>query len=627
MALVASGHVRDRPFARSIYAISAKGFTGDLRLSDGGRPYILTWRGGLVVGAASASPTDSLPRVALTSGLVNSTQIGDVMRAISAAPHRSQLEIIAEIARLSPEQIITIKNRALAHRAMRVFALPEASFELHDLATLPPEPDVAPLRAHWLIYQGLCAHYSLERLEGEMAAVRDARFRLSPTGTSRSGDFGFQYAAKECLSALEESALTVAEIVERFPKLTRKAALAILYALLATDGVVAGLGGPAPGEAPGPQSTVSSVFRRHASPRSGPPRPVATPPAMPAVAPMENPILRHEELARQSAEVELPPSPSAPPSAPSSPPASAPNSPPASAPRSPPASAARSSVRPAGRTRRPSTGTGGGVRVTMKGRGRGRAGDPTRTAEIRALMTAKLEALDGGADHYRLLDVAADATAGAIRKAYFALAKKLHPDRLRAAEISESPGDAQRLFASINKAFSVLSDGAKRVDYDAELKRGSGGDAEDEDAEAAAMRILGAESHFVRGEIALRRKAYGEARAEFEKAVELNPKEAEHHALLAWATWCDSDDKSAVLSEVKRGLKRAISLSHRSVAAYFYRGKVASALDDIELALDCFNKVLEFEPEHREANLEVRVLRGRLGKQEKKSLFDRLKGR
>lgn len=64
------------------------------------------------------------------------------------------------------------------------------------------------------------------------------------------------------------------------------------------------------------------------------------------------------------------------------------------------------------------------------------------------------------ADYYQVLGVEREADAGQIKSAYRRLALKFHPDR--------NPGDheAEERFKSINEAYAVLSDDAKRQRYD-----------------------------------------------------------------------------------------------------------------------------------------------------------------
>src|SRR3982075_4358818 len=75
-----------------------------------------------------------------------------------------------------------------------------------------------------------------------------------------------------------------------------------------------------------------------------------------------------------------------------------------------------------------------------------------------------------GKDFYRELGVSSDATADEIKKAYRKLAKANHPDA------NHGNTDAELKFKAVSEAYGVLSDPAKRKEYD-EAKRlfGSGG--------------------------------------------------------------------------------------------------------------------------------------------------------
>ncbi len=70
-------------------------------------------------------------------------------------------------------------------------------------------------------------------------------------------------------------------------------------------------------------------------------------------------------------------------------------------------------------------------------------------------------------DLYAILGVAKDATADQIRKAYRDLARKLHPD------VNKAP-DAQQKFTQVQEAYEVLSDDAKRRQYDRYGRAGVG---------------------------------------------------------------------------------------------------------------------------------------------------------
>lgn len=62
-------------------------------------------------------------------------------------------------------------------------------------------------------------------------------------------------------------------------------------------------------------------------------------------------------------------------------------------------------------------------------------------------------------DPYKLLGVAKDATQADIKKAYYQLAKKYHPDQ------NKDP-KAQEKFVEIQSAYEILSDANKRAQFD-----------------------------------------------------------------------------------------------------------------------------------------------------------------
>lgn len=222
-----------------------------------------------------------------------------------------------------------------------------------------------------------------------------------------------------------------------------------------------------------------------------------------------------------------------------------------------------------------------------------------------------------------MLGVSATAEASDVQAAYFALARKLHPDRLRSLGLRDRRYEA--VFAVINQAFSELSDAGKRAKYEQKLAREAESGLDDHAAERMALDILNAEAAFQKGEMALRHNNFTAAAAAFKEALDLNPEEAEHHALYAWSRWCTVSDKDAVTKEVKNLLRAAIRLSPKNPTGYFYRGQIAKQSGQIETAEQCFRKVLELDPDHRDADSELRILHKRSEK--KGGLFDRIKGR
>ncbi len=65
-------------------------------------------------------------------------------------------------------------------------------------------------------------------------------------------------------------------------------------------------------------------------------------------------------------------------------------------------------------------------------------------------------------DHYAILGVPRSASAAEIKAAYRRKAKEYHPDTSHRC-------DADKMFKSLNKAYSVLKDKRKRAEYNLEL--------------------------------------------------------------------------------------------------------------------------------------------------------------
>ena len=590
---VASGHVTDRPFARTVYTVAAKHFTGDLVLEEAGRRYKLSWEDGQIVAAESSSPADSAGRVALSAGLVTSTHVARSLDAMAKDPSRDPVDILTELARLSAEQVGRLKRRLLVQRASRVFALPNASFLLDNARSLRADPDVPAVDARWLINFGLRTHYTVERLDAELAPVAERPLTLAADAAGVLPSFGFSDSDKPLLDRLRQRAWTLYQLSEASPELEARLVRSIFYALVACDCLEEG---------------------RLVGKPTSPPRTSPTSSAPPAPEPQVRP-------------------PSIPP--------------PTASGTGRPNSGTRPGVPPPPTTTRPPP-LAQGTNRSLDFRTPAPAGKPkaeimlrrakvttvspdslgTAASETRSLIAEKLRILDAGGDHFAILGVGKNASSDEVRASYFTLAKRLHPDRLQAVGVDDTSGDAQRLFARINLAFGILSDPMRRGEYGKMLSAG-GEDAVKKsmvDADVIAARVLKAEETFHRGEMALRRNRFDTAKQLFEEAVELNREEAEYQALLAWATWLCAPDKIQVSAAVQKRLGDAIALSPRCVPAHFYLGQVAKQIGRTQAAIEAFKQVLEIQPEHSDANLELRVLlgRGRKGEDSKRFL-ERLK--
>lgn len=65
-------------------------------------------------------------------------------------------------------------------------------------------------------------------------------------------------------------------------------------------------------------------------------------------------------------------------------------------------------------------------------------------------------------DYYKVLGISKNASAKDIKKAYYQLAKKYHPD----VNTNKNDADASKKFQEVSAAYEVLSDETKRREYD-----------------------------------------------------------------------------------------------------------------------------------------------------------------
>ena len=178
MAL-ATGTIAERQWGRTLGGFGVHGVTGQLTLASDGKRYMIAFAGGAVVGAVSPVQSDAAVRVALTGGLISSTQVADIARRQQAAPHRDEIDLIAELARLAPDQTLRLRRRTVLQRAARTFAVERGDYVLDEQTTIPIVPG-CELDFRSVIYHGARQNLSDVRLGGELALF-GVWFRLQPS--------------------------------------------------------------------------------------------------------------------------------------------------------------------------------------------------------------------------------------------------------------------------------------------------------------------------------------------------------------------------------------------------------------------------------------------------------------
>ncbi|MBA3452575.1 MAG: DnaJ domain-containing protein [Deltaproteobacteria bacterium] len=556
MAELARGTVLDRPWGRTLSALASKGLTGEVTVIADAKPYVIAFHEGVVVAASSPLASDAAVRVALTGHLVSSTQVADIVRKQASAPKREEIEVLAEAARLTPDQAMRLRRRVLAQRAARTFALDRGDFIIDDSITLPMVPG-SELDIRTVVYLGAKQFVSETRLNSELAQL-GTWFQLKPETLDDLPQFGFGEPEQAVVERLIQGA-GVGELERR--DLELRMVRAVIYALVCSNMCIT-----EPNARPVKKTT------QPPAPRSRVQEAVDSP-TIPRASMADATTQRRRPTTLQPA----------------------------------PAPAAVTVDAPTTIGRKKSATQAPAARLRV---------DDAQTLAAEALIQTKLALLDKHVDHYALLAISRDATAAQVRTAYFALARQLHPDRLSSLGIVDEGRRAQRLFAELNTAFAVLSDSTRRDEYTSILQRGGAKAirAEQAKADEITQRMVESEGAYRKGEGALRRDDIETAIRELTLAAELNPDEADYHATLAWARFCGAPDKMASAHPTRVMLQKAIQLSPKAVTARFYLGRVERIIGRDQEALRYFREVLDAMPHHVDAGSEVRALEARMNR-------------
>lgn len=203
--------------------------------------------------------------------------------------------------------------------------------------------------------------------------------------------------------------------------------------------------------------------------------------------------------------------------------------------------------------------------------------------EIRELHAALRER-----DSYQLLGLERTAAPGDIKLAYFAAAKRFHPDALARLGLTALRPQAQAVFARIAQAYETLSDPARRRDYDQGLA-GEGSDGE-------AQRVLQAEALYRKAEVMMRAGNWSGAQDFLRPAVQLWPEECAYQSALGWALYKKqpSDPKTA-----RTHIEKAVALDAQDAVAHFRLGLVLRALGESEAAEAALKRAKQLDPKVR----------------------------
>ena len=216
----------------------------------------------------------------------------------------------------------------------------------------------------------------------------------------------------------------------------------------------------------------------------------------------------------------------------------------------------------------------------------GRSSKPVEAAAaLRSEITSRFERLED-LDYYQLLGLNAKAKAAEIKASYLQAAKRYHPDALATAGLDDQTRQqANKVFARISRAYSVLSNQRQRAEFDE-------AQASDEGPIDAA-RLANAESLYRKGEVLLRLGNFAGAIEFLRPAVDLWPEESEYCSALGWALYRKLPSEPNLAREQ---LERAIELSPENATAIHQLSIVARSMGETEEADSLLDQARSIDP-------------------------------
>ncbi len=207
-------------------------------------------------------------------------------------------------------------------------------------------------------------------------------------------------------------------------------------------------------------------------------------------------------------------------------------------------------------------------------------------------------------DHFALLGIGRDASSEDIRRSYFNLAKRYHPDRFVHDHLSADLQEKmQTIFHQLNQAYETLSDPVRRHAYLKQLDhKGT------EQSREAAENLLQAEVAFRKGQILVRKGDFAGALSFLKPALKISPQEPEYLTTCAWALHrAHPGDKSAA-AEAREMLLQSADINPGLDLTHLYLGYLLREDGRDNEAERRFEMAVMSNPDCTEALRELRLI-------------------
>ncbi len=244
-----------------------------------------------------------------------------------------------------------------------------------------------------------------------------------------------------------------------------------------------------------------------------------------------------------------------------------------------------------------------------------------------AAVRAEIQRIEAATTHHDVLGVPWDSSSEDIQKAFFAIARFLHPDRMTTADL-DLLGRASTAFGRAREAWECFRDAGTRQAYLDRVVHGLR--SEDELIQEKVQEILSMEALFRRGMTFFHAGQIVKARPCFEEVAQRVPEQAEFRVYLGYTLWrLERGRNPAEAARGRRMLEEALQAGGRD-DAFVLLGRVCREEGDVEGAARAWARALASNPQNREALREVERVRQaqetRAGPGDLKGLLSRFLG-
>ncbi len=253
-------------------------------------------------------------------------------------------------------------------------------------------------------------------------------------------------------------------------------------------------------------------------------------------------------------------------------------------------------------TRRPF----GGASMTVSFGGANRGAPGTPATPLESHFGPALQRIRAATDHFAVLGTGWQDPPEVHRRAYFDLARRLHPDRFT-LEPPETRDVATELFDRVRSAWEVLGVEETRAAYIAKVIRGEL--TEDEKAMERVRVILEAEALFKNGVKELNAGRLPAAHDQFQQATRLVPEEIEFAAYAGFTTFrLEHSRNEGAATEGAARVEAAVKANEKLDNVWVLHGIVLRTLGNEPAARRAFLTALKVRPTNPDAAREIKRL-------------------